>query len=271
MSAVAAPGVSARERVTQLRVVASEWTKLRSVRSTSWSLFAATVLTIGFPILASAVISAHWGQRSPGDRAHFNPLDPALVGSQIAQLAIGVLGVLVISAEYSTGMIRASFTAVPKRLPVLWGKAIVFASVTFALMLPAVLIAFSASQSILSRHHANVAFSDPHVARAVIGAALYLTVVALFSLGLGAIIRNTAGGIAAFAAILFVIPPLMNVLPQSWNDAASRYLPSNAGRAILAITPDSSSLSPWVGFGVFCGYAAATLAVAAILLVRRDT
>ena len=91
----------------------------------------------------------------------------------------------------------------------------------------------------------------------MIGAALYLTVIALFSLGLGAIIRNTAGGIAAFAAILFVIPPLMNVLPQSWNDAASRYLPSNAGRAILAITPDSSSLSPWVGFGVFCGYAAA--------------
>jgi ABC-2 type transport system permease protein len=271
VSAVAAPTVPGRERVTQLRVIASEWTKLRSVRSTSWSLFAATVLTIGFPILASAVISAHWGHRSPGERAHFNPLDPALVGSQIAQLAIGVLGVLVITAEYSTGMIRASFTAVPKRLPVLWGKAIVFASITFALMLPAVLIAFFASQSILSRHHANVAFSDPHVARSVIGAALYLTVIALFSLGLGAIIRNTAGGIAAFAAILFVIPPLMNVLPQSWNDAASRYLPSNAGRAIIALTPDSNSLSPWVGFAVLCGYAAAILGVAAILLLRRDT
>jgi ABC-2 type transport system permease protein len=271
MSAVAASVVVPGTRVTQLRVLVSEWTKLRSVRSTRWSLFAATVLTIGFPILASAVISAHWGHRSPGERASFNPLDPALIGSQIAQLAIGILGVLVISAEYSTGMIRASFTAVPKRLPVLWGKAIVFGTVTFALMLPAVLIAFFASQSILSRHHANVAFSDPHVARAVIGAALYLTVIALFSLALGAIIRNTAGGIAAFAAILFVIPPLMNVLPSSWNDAASRYLPSNAGRAILAIRPDAASLSPWVGFGVLCGYTAAALAVAAILLVRRDT
>lgn len=271
MSAIAAPIASSRERVTQLRVIVSEWTKLRSVRSTSWSLFAATVLTIGFPILASAVISAHWGHRSPGERAHFNPIDPALVGSQIAQLAIGVLGVLVMSAEYSTGMIRASFTAVPKRLPVLWGKAIVFGAVTFVLMLPAVLIAFFASQSILSRHHANLHFSDPHVARAVIGAALYLTVIALFSLGIGSIIRNTAGGIAAFAAILFVIPPLMNVLPTSWNNAASRYLPSNAGRAILQVTRDSGSLSPWVGFAVFCGYAAAALVVAAILLVRRDT
>jgi ABC-type transport system involved in multi-copper enzyme maturation permease subunit len=179
--------------------------------------------------------------------------------------------VLVISAEYSTGMIRASFTAVPKRLPVLWAKALVFATVTFALMLPAVLIAFFSSQAILSKHHANVSFSDPHVARAVIGAALYLTVIAIFSLGLGAIIRNTAGGIAAFAAILFVIPPIMNVLPSSWNDAASRYLPGNAGRAILQITPDSSMLSPWVGFALFCGYAAAALAVAAVLLVRRDT
>jgi ABC-2 type transport system permease protein len=271
VSTIAASAVARRERVTQLRVIFSEWTKLRSVRSTSWSLFAATVLTIGFPILASAVISAHWGHRSPGERAHFNALDPALVGSQIAQLAIGVLGVLVISAEYSTGMIRASFTAVPRRLPILWAKAIVFATVTFVLMLPAVLIAFFASQSILSRHHANIAFSDPHVARAVIGAALYLTVIALFSLGLGTIIRNTAGGIAAFAAILFVIPPLMNVLPASWNSAASRYLPSNAGRAIFALTPDSSSLSPWVGFGVLCAYAAAALAVGALLLMRRDT
>src|SRR5665213_2272787 len=105
MSAIAIPRFAYHGRVTQARVILSEWTKLRSVRSTRWSLLAATVLTIGFPILASAVISSHWGHRSPGERAHFNPIDPALVGSQIAQLAIGVLGVLVMTAEYSTGMI----------------------------------------------------------------------------------------------------------------------------------------------------------------------
>ena len=187
-------------------MIVSEWTKLRSVRSTRWSLLVATVLTIGFPILASAVISSHWGHRSPGERANFNPLDPALIGSQIAQLAIGILGVLVITGEYSTGMIRATFTAVPKRLPVLWAKAFVFALVTFVLMLPSVLIAFFASQSILSRHHANIAWSHPGVARAVIGAALYLTVIAVMTLGIGTILRNTAGGIAAFAAIFFVHP-----------------------------------------------------------------
>jgi ABC-2 type transport system permease protein len=271
VSAVAIPGTTFRGKVTQARVILSEWTKLRSVRSTRWSLLAATVLTIGFPILASAVISSHWGHQSAEERASFNPLDPALIGSQIAQLAIGILGVLVISAEYSTGMIRATFTAVPKRLPVLWGKAIVFAVVTFVLMLPSVLIAFFASQSILSRHHANTAWSHPGVARAVIGAALYLTVIAVLTLGLGTIVRNTAGGIATFAAVFFVIPPLMNVLPASWNDAISPYLPSNAGRAIISITQDAHALAPWTGFALFCGYAAVTLVVAAVLLVRRDT
>ena len=266
VAADAAPTV----RVTQARVVRSEWTKLWTLRSTRWSLLVATVLTIGFPILASTVISTHWGSQSPGERAHFNPLDPALVGSQIAQLAIAVLGVLVISGEYSTGMIRASLGAVPKRLPVLWGKAAVFGSVTFALMLPSVLVAFFASQSILSRHHASYAWGHPGVARAVIGAALYVTVVALLALALGTILRNTAGGIAAFAAVFFVLPPLMNVLPTSWNDAITPYLPSEAGTAILQLTRDSHRLAPWTGLALFLGYTAAALAVAGVVLLRRD-
>ncbi len=104
----------------------------------------------------------------------------------------------------------------------------------------------------------------------MIGAALYLTVVALLSLALGAILRNTAGGIAAFAAIFFVLPPLMNVLPTSWNNAISPYLPSNAGGAIMQLHRDSTTLAPWTGFAVFVAYALAGLAVAAVLLVRRD-
>ena len=257
-------------KVTQARVTRSEWTKLWTVRSTVWTLAIATVLTIGFPILASTVISSHWTHRSPAERAHFNPLDPALVGSLIAQLAIGVLGVLVITGEYSTGSIRSSLSAVPKRLPVLWAKAAVFAAVTFALMLPSVLIAFFASQSILSRHGADIAWSHPGVPRAVIGAALYLTIVALLSLAIGFILRNTAGGIAAFAAIFFVLPPLMNVLPSSWNNAISPYLPSNAGSAVMQLHRDSTTLAPWTGFGVFVAYAAAALVIAAVLLKRRD-
>jgi len=257
-------------RVTQLRVVWSEWTKLRSVRSTRWALFTAVLATIGIAALACAIAAHHYAQMRPGERADFHPLEINLAGVQLAQLAIGVLGVLVITAEYSTGMIRSSFTAVPKRLPVLWGKAIVYGLTLLVLMIPAVLVAFVIGEALFSRHHINIPFSHPGVARAVIGAALYLTVVGLFGLGLGAILRNTAGGIASFAAIMFVLPPLMNVLPSSWNHAASPYLPLAAGESILSITP-GNNLSPWVGFALFCGYAAAALAVAAVLLVRRDT
>ena len=266
----ALPRLTHTGRVTQLRVCLSEWTKLRSVRSTRWSLAAAVVFTIGIAALACAVVSHHWPHMSAADRADFHPLEVNLAGVQLAQLAIGVLGVLVITAEYSTGMIRASMTAVPRRLPVLWAKAIVYGLVTLALMIPATLIAFVVGESIFKGRHINIAFSHPGVARAVIGAALYLTVVGLFGLGLGAIVRNTAGGIATFAGIMFVLPPLMNVLPTSWNNAASPYLPLAAGQAIMSIT-SGNHLRPWVGFALLCGYAAAALAIASILLVRRDT
>jgi hypothetical protein len=263
------PRLDRTGRVTQVRVFVSEWTKLRSVRSTKWSLLAAFVLTIGIPAIAATVVSHHWPHMSPSDRADFHPLDLSIAGVQIAQLAIGVLGVLVITAEYSTGMIRASMTAVPRRLPVLWGKGVVYAAVTIALMTPAVVAAFFVSQAILSHRNVDIGFTAAGVPRVVLGAGLYLTVVGLFALGLGAIVRNTAGGIAAFAGLMFVLPPLMNVLPSSWNSAASPYLPLQAGEALLALNR-GNQLAPWAGFGVLCAYAAVALAIAAVLLSRRD-
>jgi ABC-2 type transport system permease protein len=266
------PRLSHVGRVTQLRVAVSEWTKLRSLRSTLWSLFAAILLTILLPVLFAAITSSHWGSMSAHERADRHPLDIALAGVNLSQLAIAVLGVLVITGEYSTGMIRASFAAVPKRLPVLWAKTAVFGLVTLLLMVGPVLIAFFASQAILSRHHIlQVSFSHPGVARSVIGGAVYLMPVGIFALGIGAIVRNTAGAIATFAGIFFVIPPLMNILPSSWNDAISKYLPSEAGRQLFSLTHDANSLSPGAGGLLFLGYCALTLAIAAVLLVRRDT
>ena len=259
-------------RVTQIRVVLSEWTKLHSLRSTRWSLFAALLLTMALPVLFAFVTTSHWGTMGPHERADRHPLDIALAGVNVAQLAVAVLGVLVITGEYSTGMIRASFTAVPKRLPVLWAKTFVFGAVSFLLMLPAVLIAFFSSQAILDRHHIlQIPFSAPGVARSVIGGAIYLMLVGIFALGLGAIVRNTAGGIATFAAIFFVIPPLMFVLPASWNNAISQYLPSESGRQIFSLTHGAHSLNPWPGGLLFVGYCVLTLAIAAVLLVTRDT
>ena len=266
-STVVVPRMEQAGRLTQARVAVSEWTKLHSLRSTRWSLLVAVVLTVGLPLLFATILS------SRGNDLHHphSALEVASAGVNVSQLAIAVLGVLLVTGEYSTGMIRASFTAVPKRLPVLWAKTGVFAVVAFLLMLPSVLIAFFASQAILSRHHLlQISFSHAGVARAVVGGAVYLMLVGMLALAVGAIVRNTAGGIAAFAAVFFVIPPLLNVLPSSWNDAISPWLPSEAGRSIFSLTHGAHSLAPWPGFALFVGYTVLALAVAAVLLVRRD-
>jgi ABC-2 type transport system permease protein len=265
------PTIPRQGRVTQTRVVRSEWTKLVTLRSTLWSLFVAVLLTIGLPMLFAAVTSSHWGSMAPHERANRHPLDIALAGVNLSQLAIGVLGVLVITGEYSTGMIRASLTAVPKRLPVLWAKAAVFAAVTFVLMVPSVFIAFFGSQAILSRHDIlQISLSHSGVTRALVGGAVYLMLLGVFALALGTIVRNTAGGIAVFAAIFFVIPPLLNILPASWNNAISPYLPDAAGRSIFSLTHGAHSLNPGPGLALFAGYCAVAIAIAAVVLLRRD-
>lgn len=270
MSAVAA-GATSGGRLTQRHVALSEWTKLRSVRSTRWALAATLLFIIGIGIIACATFESRWPHLSPHDRANFDPLSTSLGGVNLAQLSLGVLGVLVITAEYSTGMIRSTFSAVPKRLPALWGKVLIFGAVAFVVSLPAIFIAFFAGQAILSGQHINVGISHPGVLRALVGAALFLTVMGLFGLGLGAIVRSTAGGIALLAAIVFVMPPILNLLPTSISNSIDRYLPSDAGRAVWTINPGAHTLAPWTGLAVFAGYAAVSIAIAAALLNRRDT
>jgi ABC-2 type transport system permease protein len=263
-------GATSGGRVTQLRVALSEWTKLRSLRSTIYTLLVTAIVTIGFGALASAVTASRWTSMAPADKAEFDPLSTSLVGVNFGVLALGVLGVLLITGEYSTGMIRSTFAAVPKRLPVLWAKAGVYSLVGLAVAVPSTLIAFFAGQAFLSSQHIQISFSHSGVPGAVLGSALYLTLVGLLGLGLGAILRNTAAGIAAFAAIMFVVPPLVSILPASTANAIDPYLPSNAGSAIMKIGHQAHSLSPWVGLAVFAGYAAVTIAVAALALRRRD-
>ena len=265
------PRLETTGRVAFHRVLLSEWTKLRSVRSTKWSLVAGFLLTIAFPVIFAFVTRSHWGSMSPGDRADRHPLDIALAGVNVAQLAVAVLGVLLISAEYSTGSIRSTFTAVPRRLPVLWAKLIDYAVLSFVLILPAVLVSFFASQAILQNiQPLQIAFTQPGVARSVVGGAVYVMLVGIFALAIGAIVRNTAGGIATFAAIFFVLPPLMFTLPTSWNNAISQYLPSEAGRQIFALHHAAHTLTPLTGGLVFVAYCAAAITIAAVLLVRRD-
>jgi ABC-type transport system involved in multi-copper enzyme maturation permease subunit len=268
---VAAAAWDPRRRVTQLHVIRSEWTKLYSVRSTLWSFFAAVVITIGLSAAFAAAISSHWSRMSPADQARHHGVNIALAGIDLSQLAIGVLGVLVISAEYSTGMIRSTMTAVPKRLPALWAKVIVFALATITLMAPSALIAFFVCEAIVGHiPQLHESLSDPGVARGLIGGVLYVTVFGLASLAFGALTRNTAAGIAAIVAVFFVIPGILDVgLPSSWNNLISPYLPSNAGRDLFTST-GTGTLSPWGGFALFVGYTVIVLGLAAAMLRRRD-
>ena len=271
MTTLTAPVAAFRGRVTQRHVARSEWTKLWSLRSTRWSLLAAVAAIVGLGILVAAVQTGRWAQLSPEERARFDSIDFGVGGYHLALLAIGVLGVLVISGEYSTGMIRSSLMAVPRRLPVLWAKLGVFAGVTFVLMLVSALVSFFAVQAITASHHVNHSLGDPHALRVVIGTALFLTVLGALGVGLGALVRNTAGGIASLVGLLFVLPGITALLPSSTGDAISPYLPFSAGSAVATSTFDNPHhLAPWAGFAVFCAYAVVIIAAGAVRLARSD-
>jgi ABC-type transport system involved in multi-copper enzyme maturation permease subunit len=266
-TAVTVPAYHGDQRVTPLRVLRSELTKFRTLASTAWSLLAATVLTVGIGVLYAMLRVS----RPPQPGAAFDGTAVSLAGVQLAQFAVGILGVLLITGEHSTGMIRTSITAVPRRLPVLWAKAVTLGLVTLAALLPATLAAFLVGQWLLSAEHLDASLTQPGVVRAVLGSALYLAAVGLFGLGLGALLRNTAGAIGALFGALFGLQLLAALLPATWSEHVYKFLPTPAGSAISAIQPDRvTSLGPWTGFGVFCLYITVVFALAAWRLRRRD-
>ncbi|MDT4894863.1 MAG: type transport system permease protein [Pseudonocardiales bacterium] len=256
-------------KVTQARVINSEWTKFRSLRSTNITLLVSVVLTVGLGALISAVTASHWTTASAADKADFNPIVTSLNGVQISELAVGVLGVLLISGEYATGMIRASLTAVPQRLPVLWGKLGVFSGVVGVTSLISTFVAFFVGQSLLTSQHLGVSITSPDALRMIVGAAAYLVLVGIIGMALGGLVRNTAAGISSLVALLFVIPGLLSLLPNSWSNNIGPYLPSNAGEAFWG-HPTGAHLAPLTGFLVLCAYAAVAVAAAAVRLRSRD-
>ena len=275
MTTTLAPGTStpattrhrAGLRVTPSRVLLSEWTKFRSLRSTLHTLLLAVVLMLGIGAMFTAIAAHQPHGFNPGE----NAISTSLTGTFFAQLAIGVLGVLMISGEYSTGMIRSSLTVVPGRLPMLWAKLSVFAAAVSLTMLITSFTSFFLGQALLSGRHLDASLADPGALRSIFGAALYLTVAGITGLALGALLRNAAAAIFTFVAVFFVIPPLTMLLPASLADQFVQYLPSNAGAMMLNGTFGvAHPLSPWTGFAVMCGYAAVLTAIAARRLRRLD-
>jgi ABC-2 type transport system permease protein len=257
-------------KVTLPRVIRSEWLKFRSLRSSYVALGATMLGMVAFGGLFSAVTASRWTRMTVVEQAKVDPTGVSLRGFFLAQLVVGVLGVLVVTGEYSTGMIRASMSAAPTRLPVLWAKAVVFAGVTFVVTTVSSLGAYLIGQAFLSSQHINTTLATPGVLRAVLGTGLYLTVVGLLGVALGWIVRHTAGAIGTVFGLLLVLPVLISALPDSWATHIGPYLPSVAGQQLMELRSSPVNLAPWAGFAVFCGYVAVGIVVAAVLLRRRD-
>lgn len=249
----------------------AEWTKLRSVRSTRWTLAALVVLTVLIGALSCASEAANWASLSPARRLGFDPTNLSLNGVLFGQLAVGVVGILAITSEYGTGLIRSTLSAVPNRRMVLGAKAVVVAAVALIVGEIASFASFLTGQGILSGSAPSVGLGDPGVLSAVLSGGLYLAVLALLGLGIGSIVRHTATAISTFVGIVLIAPLIVQTLPSSIGNAVGKYLPLIIGRSMTSVQPQPHVLSAWVGFGVLSAYALASLAIGSWLMRHRDT
>jgi ABC-2 type transport system permease protein len=248
----------------------SEFTKIRSTRSTYWTLLALVVVTIGIGAIASYG-AAHSTAGGPG----FDATRLSLAGLYVGQLVIAVLGALTITSEYSTGMIRTSLTVQPRRGTLFAAKAVVFAVVSLVTGLVASFGSFFLGQALMSGHHLSVTLGDPNVLRAVIGGALFLTACGMLAYGFGAILRHTAGAITATIGLLFVVPVLVTFLPGSWQENVDRWMPAIAGSQVWATSASGQAnadglFSAWPGFAVLASYAAVAMVAGLLLFRTRD-
>lgn len=265
MSALAAPRPAAGSHLAE--VLRSEWCKLRSVRSTYWMLGAALLCNVGLAALLAIFLP---DQLSAKDKATLDTTRVSLGGIHLSQVAFGVLGVVVVTSEYGSGMIRMTLAAVPQRRLLLAAKLVVLASVAFGVGLVSSFAAYFVFQACLSDASLRSSLGDPGVLRGLIGGGLYLTMLGALGLGLGAIARASAGAIAAIFSLLFVPPLLLELLPHSWNSTLRPYVPMEAGAQMFSTVQGPQALGPWSGFAVFALYAVLALVAGFIAIERRD-
>lgn len=250
--------------------VHSEWIKLRTVRSTIWALVLTVVFTVGLGALFTAIEVSRWDHRSLTEVKGFDPLLYSFAGLNLAQLAIGVLGVLVMTSEYSTGAIKLTLGATPQRPLLLAAKVASFGTVVAVVGLVSCFAAFWVCQAILAPKQAGLSITGPGVLRAVIGGALHLVLIGVIAVALGTALRRTAGAVAVLFTVLLVLPGLVTLLPAPWNNDITLYLPNSAAAAMSAVVRFPNLLSPTVGLLVLCAYTAATLGIAVVILTCRD-
>jgi ABC-type transport system involved in multi-copper enzyme maturation permease subunit len=256
-------------RARPLDLVAAEWIKLRSLRSTYWVLLAATVIATGIGLLVCNADAGQWPRMTPGQRAGFDPMADSFIGFAVAQLLFAAIGVLTVTGEYSSGLIRTTFAAVPARRAVLAAKAAVVCLVTTAIGLGAALISFAAGQAILSGQHIGISLGHPGAARAVIATGVFLGSVTLIGLGLGVVIRNAAGALSVIVVVLFLAPSFLHG-GSHWAADIGNALPGNAIRRLVSLHPWPGAPSITESVLVMIAYPVIALAAAALVIRRRD-
>ena len=250
--------------------LAAEWIKLRAVRSTYLTLAAAAVAAVAVGYLVTHSDVTHWATMTAQAKAAFDPVSDSFSGLGLAQLAFGALGVLVISSEYATGLIRTTFTAVPRRRAVLAAKATIAGAVSLVAGEAIAFATFFTGQQALSVGHLQVTLAHPGALRGVLAAGFYLAVMAWAGLGLGTLIRHTAGAITTMTAVVFLLPQIIHALPAPWNVQAGKYTLNLAAQQMIAQHPAPGYFGAGPSFLIVAAYAAAALAAAAILITRRD-
>jgi ABC-2 type transport system permease protein len=250
----------------------SEWTKIRSVRSTYFTLIALIVVGVGLGALICYATETKFTHLGHGEVLGFDPTKRSLTALvELGSLVMMVLGALVMTAEYSTGMIRTSLTAQPRRATVFLAKGLVFAVMALVVSVVTAFITFFLGQQILKSTGHYATLSDPNVLRAIIGTALYVTVIGLMSYAFGAIVRHTAGTIATMVGVLFILPLIVQVLPSDWINDVTKWLPTTASDAIVSTTfRDPTLYAPWTEFAILGGYTVILLVIGALLLRKRD-
>lgn len=251
-------------------LVRSEWTKLRTVRSTAWTLGMTALVGLAASGIATGVTRAQWAAMPASNKASFHPVEVSLMGVYLGgTLLLGILGILVMSSEYATGTIRATLAAAPRRPMVLAAKVLVFGAATLVAAEVTAFAGFFLGQALLTSPAPHATLSSPGALRAVAGIGLFLCVVGLLALGIAVLVRHTAGAISAYVGVILVLPIIVSALPGTLQPEIERLLPIEFG-SVMINDSAPGAFGPWAGLLILCGYAVLVLALGALFLVRRD-
>jgi ABC-type transport system involved in multi-copper enzyme maturation permease subunit len=253
------------------QLMKAEWIKLRSLRSSKWTMFALVAVTVGLGALISALTANHWGHMTAQEHREWDPTNNSLAGAAFGQLAVAVFGVLAITGEFASGTIRSSVAAAPRRTPLILAKAIVYGGVAFVVGQVISFASYFIGMALFAGHTPISHLGDPGVIRAITLTGAYEAIVCLIAIGIGLALRHTAAAISALVAVLIVLPGVIAALPTTAQNTLERFMPEQiAASSTGAVVPEAHYFGPWSGLTVLCLYAVIAMGIGTWTFARRD-